>query len=86
MRKITPKTDKYSIGPSKATKESKPIYPSFRLELEHIPEAKKWEIGKSYNIALKVKMVGISQSRFDNSADFEVHEIETSADKDDKKS
>lgn len=72
-------------GPSKMKEgESKPIYPTFRLELQHIPEAKKWEIGKEYMIEMKVKMVGISQSRYDNSAEFEVREIETESGEDDE--
>ena len=78
MRKITPKTDKYMIGGDMPSKkgESKPIYPTIRIDLEHLPEAKKWEVGKSYNLELSLKMVGLSQSRYDNSAEFEIHEIE----------
>lgn len=78
MRKIKPKTDKYmspsAIGLKKG--KSKPIYPTFRIDLDHIPEAKDWKIGKEYSIEMKVKMVGLSQSRFDNSAEFEIKEIE----------
>jgi len=77
MRKIKPKTDKYrtdSIGPPK---DSKPIYPIVRIDLEHIPEAKKWELGKEYGVEIKGKLVALSQSRFDNSAEFEVREIGT---------
>lgn len=77
MRKIKPTKDKYMLGgqgmPKKS--ESKPIYPIIRIDLNHIPEAKKWEIGKEYEVDMKLKMVGISQSRFDNSAEFEIREI-----------
>ena len=77
MRKIKPKTEKYMTDRVSTPKESKPIYPTIRLDLEHIPEAKDWKVGKEYTIEMKVKMTGISQSRFDNSAEFEIHEIET---------
>lgn len=59
-----------------ATKESEPRYPSIRIDLQHIPEAKKWKVGETYKVSMMLKMTGISQSRFDNSAEFEIHEIE----------
>lgn len=84
MRKIKPKIDEYmepsSVGLSK--KKAKPHYPTIRLPLEHIPEAKDWEVskegedkGKEYTLELKVRMVGLSQSRFDNTAEFEIREM-----------
>lgn len=79
MRKIKPKTLDYKT-PSVAglkSEKSQPIYPTFRLDLQHIPEAKDWKVGETYNVEMTVKMVGISQSRYDNSAEFEIHEIET---------
>lgn len=86
MTKIKPKVDDYmesGIGAMKP-KKSPPRYPTLRLDLETIPEAKKWEVSKAgsnegpeYTIELKVKMIGLSQSRFDNSAEFEIREIET---------
>ena len=76
MRKVKPKTDEYAIGPSLKTKKSEPRYPTIRLDLETVPEAKDWKIGKTYRIEMEVKMTGISQSRFDNSAEFEVRAIE----------
>ena len=75
MRKITPKTDEYMVSETHKKEKSKPVYPRFRIELEHLPEAKKWELGKEYEVKLKLKMTGISQSRFDNSAEFDITEI-----------
>lgn len=81
MRKIKPKTDKYMTSGPVGLKEGKsePVYPRFRIDLEHLPEAKKWEVGKEYEIAMKVKMTGISISKFDNSAEFDIKEIESEA-------
>ncbi len=31
-------------------------YPEFHIDLKHLPEAKEWEVGEEYVIALKVKM------------------------------
>ena len=39
---------------------SKPMYPHFSIGLMHLPEAKKWEIGKKYKIALELKMNSLS--------------------------
>ena len=77
MRNIKPKTDDYMLGGSgpMKPKKSEPRYPTIRIDLEHIPEAKDWKVGKSYGIEMVVKMVGISQSRFDNSAEFEIRKI-----------
>lgn len=77
MRNIKPKTDKYMEPTVAGLKkgESKPIYPTFRVDLNHLPEAKKWDLGKAYKIEMEVKLVGLSQSRFDNSAEFEIHKI-----------
>lgn len=64
-------------GPSKPSSQKKapPIYPKVRLDLDTVPEAKKWEVGKSYKLEMVVKMVGLSISRFDNSAEFEIRKI-----------
>lgn len=82
MRNVKPKTDKYmspsSLGMKKG--ESKPVYPTVRLDLETIPEAKDWKVGSTYRIEMEVKMVGLSQSRYDNSAEFEVRRIEADDD------
>ena len=74
MRKIEPK--KYEgITNTPAKVSEKPVYPNFRIELVHLPEAKKWEIGDEYTVILKLKMTGISISRYQNDAEFDIHEI-----------
>lgn len=82
--KVKPKVDEYSSPSSVGLKKqkAKPRYPVIRMPLEHIPAATKWEVskegedsGKEYTITVKVRMVGLSQSRFDNSAEFEIREM-----------
>lgn len=88
MRKIIPKTDKYRTGGMDVPMregQSKPIYPTMRIDLEHIPEAKKWDLGEKYMVHVEVKLTGLSQSRFDNSAEFEIHKIDTGTVKKEKK-
>lgn len=80
MRKIKPKVETYGASPMTNASKSKPIYPTVRLDLEHLPEAKDWEIGMTYRIEIEAKMIGISQSRFDNSAEFEIRSIEADDD------
>jgi hypothetical protein len=80
MRKITPRTEEYMINGTKPAK-AKPVYPTIRLDLSHIPEAKSWKLGNMYNIELGLKLVGLSQSRYDSSSEFEIHEIEPESSK-----
>jgi len=63
--------------------ESKPIYPTMRIDLTHLPEAKKWELGKTYEVEFGLRLVGLSQSRYDNSAEFEIVEIGPEASEED---
>ncbi len=77
MRNIKPKVEKYDSVPMVKPSKSKPIYPTFRMDLEFLPEAKDWKVGKTYEIKMKVKMIGLSQSRFDNSSEYEIRAIET---------
>lgn len=82
MRSIKPDTDDYaeaSTGGMKA-KQSEPRYPTVRLEHRHVPEAKKWSVGKTYPVKMHLKMVGNSDSRFDKSAEFEIRKIDTAPD------
>ena len=55
-------------------------YPHFGIDIEHLPEAKKWEIGNKYKITLEVKMTGLSINERNEGesgyADFDVRGIE----------
>lgn len=88
MRDVKPKQDEeltVSSGPGKPLKKQKPepIYPRVRIELDTLPEAKKWEVGDLYEIRMQVRMVGLSISRYDNSADFEIRKIGVESESDD---
>lgn len=71
LRKIKPQTgDRFGdVSPPTKNKE---VFPRFRIELVHLPEAKKWDIGKEYHVLLKLKQTGISISRFQNDAEFDI--------------
>lgn len=94
MRKVEPKKDDYMLGgdgPMKPAK-SKPRYPVVRLSLDALPEAKKWEVvkegedgGPFYIIEMRVRMVSLSQGRFDQSAEFELRGIESEDDTEESK-
>ena len=86
MRKIEQKVDE--MGPmvesSGKMKKHEPIksYPRLRLEHQFFPEVKKWEVMKEYTITLKVKMTGISISKFQNDSEFDIIGFGTGDDKD----
>ena len=71
MRKIVPKTHEGLSATSPSGKE-KPHFPTFRIELIHLPEAKKWDVGSEYMVTLKLKQTDISISRFQNDAEFDI--------------
>ena len=58
---------------------SRESYPYFSIDLKHLPEAKKWEIGKTYEIALQIKQTGIHQIEGTGDAQFEIHGIKVLA-------
>lgn len=39
------------------------VYPHFFIDIQHLPEAKDWEIGKTYDVTLRVRQTGLHVSR-----------------------
>jgi hypothetical protein len=77
MRKVKPQNMKDQMKKM----DSQDIYPEIRLPLSSIPEAKKWEIGKTYQITLEVELTsigggGMMPSSGDGNAAFEVYGVE----------
>lgn len=88
MRKITPKKiNRYDTiaSPKNETKS-----PSITLDLDTLPEAKKWKVGESYEITLEVTMTGIKTSQsanknsydaqYNNNATFDITGVEVDDD------
>lgn len=76
MRKIEPKVDKM-YGPSNVVgspKETEPTkyFPTLRLEHQFFPEVKNWKVGAEYEVTLKIKMTGVSISKYQNDSEFEI--------------
>lgn len=60
------------------------IYPTVRLTHEFFPETKKWEVGKEYEVTLKLKMTGLSIARWQNDSEFDIVGFECEGMKEDK--
>ena len=78
MRKIKPA--KMEHGAVEASMPSE-VYPTFYIGIEHLPEAKDWKVGKTYEITLKVKQTGMSQRKSRDgkehgSVDFDILAVE----------
>ena len=56
FRKIKAKTMKEGLTEA----PSREMWPSFHIGVEHLPEAKKYDIGKTYRVALELEMTGIN--------------------------
>ncbi len=77
MKNIKPKKSIYAKGGSLSKAEDKPQYPTIRIDHEHMPEAKEWKVGEKHHVHLHVKMVGNSQSKFQNEGEYEIHKLGT---------
>lgn len=68
MRKVAARSaeEMYGDMPMSATK----ILPGVNFDAETLPEAKNWEVGKTYKVTLNIKMRGSSERK---SADGKEH-------------
>lgn len=64
-------------GPSDG--KNKKFLPHFRMEHKFFPEAKKWKVGEEYTVKLKLKMTGISISKFQNESEFDIVGVDMNA-------
>ncbi len=69
MKKITPE------GPEVVKESKKKWYPSLHLKLKDIPEAKNWDIGKSYMLIVGVKFTSIREDENGSDIGFDVLKI-----------
>lgn len=74
MKKITPK--RYPEL-TEAKQPKKDVYPQLTLPLRNLPEAKKWEIEKTYTVCLELKMISLAvgEDDYNNRAEFEIRGI-----------
>lgn len=49
--------------------------PTLYLDSKQLPEIKGWDVGDSYELTIKVKMVSLSETETGQSASFEITEI-----------
>ena len=60
MRKIKgEKVGKMGM-PSEASEAGDIRFPTFYIDIKHLPEAKDWEMGKTYNVTLQLRQTGLS--------------------------
>ena len=83
MRTIKGKTiGKDGLYPDMAERKGDKVYPSFYINIEHLPEAKDWKPGKKYDVSLRLKMTGINIRKHEGKnkdfgeANFEIHGVE----------
>ena len=53
----------------------KPHYPSFRLKIEDIPEAERWEINGTYLMVIGVKMKRLTKDEDGSEVRFDVIKV-----------
>ena len=73
LKKVTPeKWGGVEASPSKKVEEH---YPSFTLKLQDIPEAKKWDIGKTYRLEIEVELKSMRADEKESTAGFDVKKV-----------
>jgi len=72
LKNVTPETYGVKEMPKK-------YYPTFTLKIDDIPEAKKWEVGKTYKIQLEVKQHSMQMDEHEGRVTFEVHKVKVIA-------
>lgn len=61
MRKIVgKKIGKDGMHPGMIESKGDVVFPSMYFDVEHLPEAKKWGIGKTYDVTVRIRMTGLS--------------------------
>lgn len=76
MKKVKAKAYDTALASPSKEGHSKKVFPTIRIDHDHLPEAKKWEPGEHHHVHMNVKMVGNSQSRFQNEGEYEIHGLE----------
>jgi len=72
------KIGKDGLFPETSERKGDIIYPTFYIDIKNLPEAKEWEIGKEYEITLRIRQTGLSIRKNESSkedygnADFEI--------------
>ena len=66
------KTKTTSYKDLEAKEDTKKMYPKVDIPLTDLPEAKDWEVGTTYNLAMKVKMVGITMGEYRDESTYEI--------------
>ncbi len=59
----------------KAMSTSKGYLPHVGFDYKQLPEAKNWEVGKTYTLTLLVKQVGKTEDDYGSRADFEIIKV-----------
>jgi len=59
MRKIKPEIYDDCVPSMKRSLTKEEHYPHFNISIDHLPEAKKWEIGNTYYVTLELKQTSI---------------------------
>lgn len=71
MRTIKGKSYSRVYGPESSSKDRK-IFPHFDIDLEYLPEARKWQNGNTYEVVLRLKQRSIREDERGGNVGFDV--------------
>ncbi len=73
FRTVTPET----FGRVRTSSSPEKYYPSFSVPIDNIPQAKDWEVGKTYKLALEVIQKAIRLDEKKKEVTFEIRKIKS---------
>lgn len=73
LKKVTP--EKWRGPEAVSTKKVEEHYPSFTLKLQDIPEAKKWDIGKTYRLEIEVELKSMRADEKESTTGFDIKKV-----------
>lgn len=75
LRKVKPVNHAASLTSMLKNMAATDQYPTIRIPLDCIPEAKDWEIGEDYEVDMVLRMVGLTNTKHEQIAEFEIREV-----------
>lgn len=54
------KIGKDGMWPEAADSKGDVVFPTFYISIDHLPEAKEWPMGETYDVTLRLRMTGLN--------------------------
>lgn len=81
MRTIKGKSYSRMYGPMVGPEKERLIFPHLDIDLEYLPEARKWKNGNTYEVTLRITQRSIREDERSGSAGFDIVGVSVAGEK-----